>query len=1664
MKHLHHLFLAILLCFTATVSNAATVVMPFNPWGGTGTDYQVIDGSQLTAYTAPKLGDVISIRIAGTADKDITDFQIVILDDSEEVGYYAPFSGYKHLGNITAGAPFDESFDLPITTLTQDGTPLVQPKIAFIGKNAALAGANGEGTFITLTLTVYDVSVNGNVECLPAKTICIRSFYSGDALPGVNSEKYLKDNGGTLQWSNDEDNTSLWYEIPVKDSDTDFYLKNVATGNYIYRDNANSLTSCDWAWNRVLLSATNGKTDFYKFRTVAGNWEWATLVVNVAGVNFANFMTTGAFVISAINTNHTACTMPAWNSGVVMGKITTENSGNAFTAIHYIVINASVENPDCNEADVLVTSVSLDKPTAKLMIGGIKLQLSETVEPTNAANKTVTWSSSNPAVATVVNGLVTSGSAGTTTITVTTQDGDFKDQCVVTVKSPADYFVKDDYQKALWMTTRFYGAQRSGEGPNWLLAEHTPTNLSEDMAYNIGAFQKGKSFLKDADGDYDLTGGWMDCGDGVKYGQTQYYSAYMLLLGYSEFPEGYGDYYSFDYHGYINSGDYTYEGKKGQPNGIPDILDEVRYTTDYFRKCVRDNKTFYYQVGNGHYDHSSWVTSSVMSTFENSRGGEMEGSRLIGKATGNATSMSSLCGATLAAMYRLYKTYDPAYAQTCLDKALVAYDFVNNTPKGNIGTADATFKGEFYGAKDDYIHDMIIFSIELYRATSDTKYIIDAETIANQMEVWEWNPGWTLFYGCTKDLCFYLLANYSNDATIKAKAKNALQQCVNQYKPASGYFLNTVENWGVLRYSANHAFVYALNDKLNGVTTINPYSLASIEYIMGKNSRNYSFIVGFGDNYPKYPHHRNIYLDDGYNLKMKPKFSQFGYMVGGTLVAEDYVDDMGTDVYYTEGGIDYSAGLVNALAYINATLQFCTKFTVTFDSNGGNFVFPQIVCDGGQAVEPVATWNTHNFAGWYTELTGGTAFNFTTPITADITLYARWTPKECDEISIRTVRIRSHYNAGALPGVNSEKYLKDNGGTLQWSDNKDDTSLWYEIPVTGSTTDFYLKNVSTGNYIYRDNANSLSMPGCADWAWNKAQLSAVNGKTDFYKFRKVEAYWGFASTFVVNVAGANFANVTNGGAFVLNAINTNHRSCSMPAWDSGVVMGKITAGNAGNAFTSIYYDELSANAENPDCDEVVVNAQTPTITVPPQYETIVSIGENVTLSGTASVTDGGTLSYEWYKLDDWSLVSTSNTYSPPTETVGTVYYIFYAINTNNAVNGEKTASNSTMVAVTVLDEPVVNAATPVITTHPQPVTVTVGGSATLSVTASIADGGTLSYQWYSNTEDNNIWSEGTQIEGANSSAYSPPTTTAGTMYYYVVVGNSNEGVNGLKFVMVTSNTALVTVTAATDPDCDKIRTVRIRSFYSADALAGVNREKYLSDNGSALQWIDDANNNSLWYEIPVKDSGTDFYFKNVATGNYIYRDNARTLTSCAGWAWNRALLSATNAKTDFYKFRILSGNWTWATHLVNVAGANFANYRNGGAFVLSAINTNHRSCSMPAWNTSVVMGAIDGGGNAFTSVRYDIVSTTAENPDCNLTGTATTNAAIVQLYPNPFSESVQVTGAAGAMLQIVNISGITIHIQPITDSNQTVELEHLPAGVYFFRFDNGEVVKMLKVK
>ncbi len=93
---------------------------------------------------------------------------------------------------------------------------------------------------------------------------------------------------------------------------------------------------------------------------------------------------------------------------------------------------------------IAVTDVSLSETTKELKVGET-FTLTATIEPNNAENKNITWSSSDDNIAKVdANGLVTAVSEGTATITVTTEDGGNTATCDVTVKAGSGTGINDN--------------------------------------------------------------------------------------------------------------------------------------------------------------------------------------------------------------------------------------------------------------------------------------------------------------------------------------------------------------------------------------------------------------------------------------------------------------------------------------------------------------------------------------------------------------------------------------------------------------------------------------------------------------------------------------------------------------------------------------------------------------------------------------------------------------------------------------------------------------------------------------------------------------------------------------------------------------------------------------------------------------------------------------------------------------------------------------------------------------------------------------------------------------------------------------------------------------------------------------------------------------------
>jgi len=169
----------------------------------------------------------------------------------------------------------------------------------------------------------------------------------------------------------------------------------------------------------------------------------------------------------------------------------------------------------------------------------------------------------------------------------------------------------------------------------------------------------------------DVSGGWHDAGDQLKYLITGSYATAHMLLVYELYPERFED----------------RNNALGQPgsNGIPDVLDEAKWGLDWIHKLHPAPDQLVHQVADDR-DHIGWKMPdpdpSDYGWGENSyrvayfATGEPQG---LNKYMSEATGVSNLAGRSAAAMAlaaRIWKEEldDPVYADKCMKVARSLYD------------------------------------------------------------------------------------------------------------------------------------------------------------------------------------------------------------------------------------------------------------------------------------------------------------------------------------------------------------------------------------------------------------------------------------------------------------------------------------------------------------------------------------------------------------------------------------------------------------------------------------------------------------------------------------------------------------------------------------------------------------------------------------------------------------------------------------------------------------------------------------------------------------------------------------------------------------------------------------------------------------------------------
>lgn len=434
-----------------------------------------------------------------------------------------------------------------------------------------------------------------------------------------------------------------------------------------------------------------------------------------------------------------------------------------------------------------------------------------------------------------------------------------------------------NYAEALQKSIFFYECQRSGKLP-----------AEKRVSW------RGHSGLQDgADNKVDLTGGWYDAGDHVKFGFPMAASATMLAWGVVDYREAYA--------------------KSGQ---LDAVLDNIKWATDYFIKAHTGPTEFYGQVGQGNPDHAWWGSAEVMPmkrpSYKITAG--KPGSDLAGETA-----------AALAAASIAFRPTDPAYADKLLQHARGLYAFADkHQGKYTDAIHDA---GPFYQSWSGYWDELVWGAVWLHRATKDDAYLKKAEDYYHRLgkvggtnvRDYKWTQSWdSKSYGC-----YVLLAKLTNKAIYHEDAQRWLDYWTTgtgkeriQYTPGG---LAWLDQWGSLRYAANTAFVaFVYSDALKDAAKkarYHDFAVRQIDYMLGSNPQKRSYVVGFGNNPPTRPHHRTAHGSWANDINTPPhsRHILYGALVGGPDRNDYYKDERGNYVT-NEVACDYNAGFTGALA------------------------------------------------------------------------------------------------------------------------------------------------------------------------------------------------------------------------------------------------------------------------------------------------------------------------------------------------------------------------------------------------------------------------------------------------------------------------------------------------------------------------------------------------------------------------------------------------------------------------------------------------------------------------------------------------------------------------------------------------------------------------------
>ena len=417
---------------------------------------------------------------------------------------------------------------------------------------------------------------------------------------------------------------------------------------------------------------------------------------------------------------------------------------------------------------------------------------------------------------------------------------------------------------------------------NFLFLE---ANRSGDLGPDNRISWRSDSTLEDgSDVGRDLEGGYFDAGDHIKFVQPMTWSSTMLAWGGIDYEAAYQ--------------------KSGQ---MDELREAVKWGTDYFLKTHETDssgktKRLWVQVGDKS-DHSHWVAPEKIHEVTERKSYYIDANNPGSDAAAGTAS-------ALASASMLFEDVDKAYADKLLKNAIALYDFAE-TYKGKYSDS-VPEASPMYTSWSGYWDELAAGAAWLYKATGDSKYLTKAENYFKN------NVGGLGDWSYASDDHSYgaamILASESSDPFFKGQVTNWLDTWVEEkgnVKHTPDGFAHRAP-WASVPLNMSTAFAAEwYHDFIEPNQKYSEFATRQVDYVLGDNSANLSYMVGFGDKYPLRTHHRG---SSGTAVGDEPnEHILYGAIVGGPGEANDYShNDDRNDWVTNEVGTSYNAPFASA--------------------------------------------------------------------------------------------------------------------------------------------------------------------------------------------------------------------------------------------------------------------------------------------------------------------------------------------------------------------------------------------------------------------------------------------------------------------------------------------------------------------------------------------------------------------------------------------------------------------------------------------------------------------------------------------------------------------------------------------------------------------------------